>query len=231
MRKYFLAAACVAFIHISSPAQISPIDTSEISFENKLRPCLHTFYDAGAREVKAAWSDYLKRNHHIKIKGSGPFSGKEMLSARDVIIPSISDKRMNLFLRSSDVAGGSEVKYFMSFGYDFFIGPENFPHEFAGMKKMLKDFSKEFLIKYYADFSTNSLKKIKGYQREIKSRNNNISKNNKKMEKASSAEISGLEARNNALQMDIDMLNGKIESIRKELEGIKIKQGAIAAIQ
>ena len=142
------------FVMISSlqaNAQTYKIDTSEISYENKLRPCFEVKYDASAKDVKKAWDKKKKKNYSVKIKGIGLFTNKDVISGTDVTIPAISDKRMDIYARITDVAGGSELKYFMSFGYDFFIGPVEYPAEFEVMKKILNDFSVEFVKDFYDD--------------------------------------------------------------------------------
>jgi hypothetical protein len=60
-------------------AQTYRIDTSELSFENKLRPCFSVKYDADAKTVKKEWSSFLKKNYKIKKKGIGLFSDKYII--------------------------------------------------------------------------------------------------------------------------------------------------------
>ena len=134
-------------------------------------------YNLDAKTVKKGWVDYMKKNYKIKVKGVGLFSDKDIVEADDVTINSISDKRMNMYARVTDITGGSEMKYFMSFGYDFFIGPKEYTMEFEGMLKMLNDFSISFLNNYYADETSSILKKIKGYERDIKKNEKTITSN------------------------------------------------------
>lgn len=212
---------------LSAAAQTYKIDTSEISFENKLRPCFTVKYDADARTVKKAWSDFLKKNYRIKTKGVGLFSDKDIVSSEDVTIGSISDKRMNIYVRVTDEATGSELKYFMSFGYDFFIGRDNYPAEFGSMKKLLNDFSVEFLNDYYASEASRITKKVKGLEKDIKSKKKAISKNEKKAKKESAAVASGLEAKNKSLETEIKELERQIDGFAGQLDVIKVKQSGI----
>lgn len=115
----------------------------------------------------------------------------------------------------------------MSFGYDFFIGPENYSKEFELMKKLLNDFSLEFLNKYYSDQVSESLKQIKSYEKHIKNDNKSIKKNVKKSEKVSSAEATGLEAKNNTYSSTITGSQEKIDALQQKLEAIKVKQKGI----
>lgn len=227
MKKIKLFLFFAVIISAKLTAQTYRIDTTNISFENKLRPCFTVSYDADPKIVKKAWSKFLKKNYKIKTKGIGLLSDKDIVSSHDVTINSISDKRMNIYASVTDISGGSDMKYFMSFGYDFFIGPDNYSKEFEGMKKMLNDFSVEFLNKYYGDETSQILKQIKHYEKDIKKENKSIKKNVRKSRKASSAEATGLEAKNNTYNSNINSTQDKINALQHKLEDIKVKQGGI----
>lgn len=67
-------------------------------------------YDADAKTVKKAWSNFLKKNYKVQTKGIGLLSDKDIVSTHDVTITSISDTRMDIYARVINVAGGSEMK-------------------------------------------------------------------------------------------------------------------------
>ena len=227
MKKIKLLFFLTVLISVKLTAQTYHIDTTSITFENKLRPCYSVSYDADPKTVKKGWSKFLKKNYKIKTKGIGLLTDKDLVNSQDVTINNISDKRMNIYARITDFSGGSDMKYFMSFGYDFFIGPDNYAKEFEGMKKLLNDFSVEFLNKYYGNETSHILKQIKHYEKDIKKDNKSIKKNVRKSRKASSAEATGLEARNNTHNGDIKSTQEKIDALQKKLEDIKVKQGGI----
>ena len=121
MKKTALLLLFVIGICFQSTAQTYKIDTSTITFEKKQRPCLMVQYDASPKTVKKALDEFLKKNNDLKVKGIGFLTNKEILTGIDVSMPAISDKRMNLYLSVTDAPGDrSELKYFTSFGYDFF---------------------------------------------------------------------------------------------------------------
>lgn len=217
----------IFLLPLMAVGQTYTIDTSQVSFENQLRPCFSLRYDAPSKTVKKGWSDYFKKKYKIKTKGIGIISNKDIISSEDVKIASISDKRMNMYARITDLAEGSELKYLMSFGYDFFIGPEKYPSEFQAMKTILNDFSIQFLNDYYADESSSLLKQIRSAEKEIKSKNRSIEKNIKKSRKSSPAVSSALQAKNNALMTEIELNREKIKGYQIQLELIKEKQSGI----
>jgi len=227
MKKIKLLLLLTVLFSIKLTAQTYRIDSTNISFENKLRPCFEVSYDADPKTVKKAWSKFLDKKYKIKTKGIGLLTDKDLITARDITIGNISDKRMDMYASITDISGGSNMKYFMSFGYDFFIGPDNYSKEFEGMKTLLNDFSVEFLNKYYGDETSRILKQVKHYEKDIKKDNKSIKKNVRKSRKSSSAEATGLEARNNTYNGDISNTQEKIDALQHKLEDIKVKQGGI----
>ncbi len=228
MKKIKLLLLLTIIVGCNATAQTYRIDTSQVSFEKKLRPCFAVRYDASSKTVKKAWDDFFKKNHDVKIKGIGFMTNKDMITATDISIAGISDKRMDMYALVEDVSGGSELKYFMSFGYDFFIGPDNYAAEFAGMKKMLNDFSMEFLIDFYGSEASRVTKEIKELEKDISKNNKTIKKNTRKARKKSSDVASGMQAKNTSLHMENEQKKTKITELGKEIELIKVKQAGIS---
>ncbi|MBS4043255.1 MAG: hypothetical protein KGZ59_05515 [Chitinophagaceae bacterium] len=188
-------------------AQVFKIDTSEITYENKLRTCLSVNFDADADFVKKAFKDYCKENFDVKIKGYGFLSNADIVSAEDAIINIISDKRLNIYNRVIEMPnGGSESKLFISFGYDFFLSPETFPNEFTSMYNMFNNFSTKMLLDFYDTDIKSMNKKIKKVNRDTKSNSRDIKKYTKKVNSSKYSESEKLE------------FNGKIEIAKKNIE-------------
>ena len=229
MKKYyFILSIAIAFC-LQTSAQTYKIDTAKINFENKERPALYVKYDAPPKTVKKAWDDFFKKNYDVKVKGISLLTNKEIITATDVIIMAISDKRMNMYASVTDAAGErSELKYFSSFGYDFFIGPDNYAAEFAGMKKILNDFSMEFLTDYYGSEASRITNDIKRLEKDISKNNKDIKQNTRKAKKKSSEVASGMDAKNTSLQMENDQKRNKITELSKEIETIKLKQAGLS---
>jgi hypothetical protein len=96
MKKQFLILSLVLAFYLQATAQTYKIDTAAINFENKQRPCLLVKYDASPKTVKKAWDDFFKKTYDIKVKGIGFLTNKEIITATDVSIVAISDKRANV---------------------------------------------------------------------------------------------------------------------------------------
>lgn len=229
MNKYYIILCMAIGICLQTTAQTYKIDTAKINFENKERPALYVKYDAPPKTVKKAWDDFFKKNYDVKVKGINFFTNKEIITATDITIPAISDKRMNMYASVTDASGDrSELKYFTSFGYDFFIGPDNYATEFAGMKKILNDFSMEFLADYYGSEASRVTNEIKRLEKDISKNNKDIKRNLHKAKKKSSEVASGMQAKNTSLQMENDQNKIKITELSKEIDMIKMKQAGLS---
>lgn len=228
MRKYFLLPVLATVFSIQLNAQTYKIDTATISYENQQRPCFRVKYDASPKTVKKAWDDYFKKTYDVKVKGIGFLTNKEVITANDITLVAVSDKRMNLYASVVDAPGDrSELSFFMSFGYDFFIGPENYSAEFTAMKKILNDFSVEFLTDYYYSEASRMTSEIKSLENDIKDNNKSIKKNTKKARKESKEVANGLAAKNTSLEMENEQNKRKIEELAKAIDNIKVKQAGI----
>lgn len=228
MKKYFLIISIALAFCLQLTAQTYKIDTSTITFENVNRPCFIVKYDASPKTVKKVWDDYFKKTYDVKVKGIGFLTNKEVITATDISLAVVSEKRMNMYASVTDAPGDrSELSYFMSFGYDFFIGPDNYPAEFTAMKKILNDFSVEFLTDFYYSEASRMTREIKGLEKDISQNNKSIKKNTKKARKESKEVASGLGAKNISMQMENDENKRKIEGLGKAIEIVKVKQAGV----
>ena len=228
MKKQLFIFSLALVFCLQLTAQTYKIDTTTITYESKLRPCFSVKYDASPKTVKKAWDDYFKKTYDIKVKGIGFLTNKEIITATDVSLVTISDKRMNMYASVTDAPGDrSELSFFMSFGYDFFIGADNYPAEFTGMKKILNDFSMEFLIDYYGSEASRITSEIKGLEKDIKQNNKDIKQNTRKARKKSAEVANGMQAKNTSMQMENEQKKIKITELSKEIETIKVKQAGI----
>lgn len=228
MNKLTLAFVFFIVICLKTTAQTYKIDTASITYEKTERPCFSVKYDASPKTVKKAWDDYFKKNYDIKVKGIGFLTNKEIITATDISLIAISDKRMNMYASVTDAPGDrSELNYFMSFGYDFFIGPDNYPAEFAAMKKILNDFSMDFLIDFYGSEASRITNEIKGLEKDISKNNKEIKQNTRKAKKKSAEVANGMKAKNTSMQMENDQKKIKISDLSKEIETVKLKQAGL----
>lgn len=181
--KFIILLALIIINSGLTKAQTIQIDTTQISYENKLRPSIGAQVDPEKDELTKAWADYLNKNYKVKLKGFGLFSTKEILSAEDVTIAAVSDRRMNLYTRVISLTSGSEIKIFASYGYDIYIGTSNFPKEYEALRGILNNFLLKYVNEYYSNGINSITKEIKSLSKDKVKLLKTIDKNNKKIMK------------------------------------------------
>ncbi len=184
MKKFkyaFVTILLLAFFSINIKAQTFKIDTTEISFDNKLRPCYAVFVDPDTKTLKNDWEKYLKKKYSIRTKGNSFFGNNELMKAEDVVINPISKKRLDLYARITETGEGSAMKVFVAFGYDYFAGDEGFQPEFDALKDLLNTFLLKSLNEYYSDEIARINKSVKSLNKEQNSLRKSIAKNNDRM--------------------------------------------------
>jgi hypothetical protein len=235
--KLTFAIGFLSLIVTLGKAQTYKIDTSNITFEDKLRPCYQVKVDPEPKDLKKAWAKYLKKNYSIKMKGIGFLSNKDILSGEDVTIEKVSSKRMNVYTQIVETASGSEMSVLASFGYDFFMGPEKFTDEFLSMKGILNTFLLQELNDYYSDELASNHKAVSKAEKEIKSLTKEISKNDKKIKSNDSKvlttdagtnqfieETHKLKDKNTDAEIQITLLKKKIIDYQNQAEVLRQKQ-------
>jgi hypothetical protein len=256
MKIKFILLASIILVSFSTIllSQTINIVSTEIEFEKQLRPCLSAELDPEPTLVKKQWSKFLDKNYSIDVSGIGWFSNKDILTASDVTLGSVSDKRMNLYTRILETANGSEMKLFASFGYDFFIGKDNYPAEFEKLKTLMNNFLMQFLTEYYKDkieetskaITKNSkekvslLKSIEKNKGKIEDAKNEIAKLNAKKSENSEESIKilekinkltkeqmDLENENNQALLEIQNLDKKVEVLKLELDKLQQRQNGL----
>ena len=162
--KIYLGLILIIF-SIDLNAQSFKIDTTSISFENKLRPCLSANIDPEDRSLQKAWTSYLKNNYEVKLRKT---STKNVFAAKDITLLMVSSKRMNLYTRIIETTSGSEMNLFSSFGYDFFVSPDKYPAEFEAYRKIMQSFLSQYLTTFYTDEIEATIERIKELETIVK---------------------------------------------------------------
>lgn len=165
----------------ASSQTLEPIQ-STIEHNNGTRACLEVNLDPEPKTLKKAWTKYLRKEYHVKLKGKGLFGNKYPLYSHEVRISEISSKQMDFYTNIIEDENGSEMKVFASYGYDIYLNQENYPAEYILFKDILVSFLKDYLPGYYQEGIKDATKKVKKLKKEISSLDKNIKKDTKKIE-------------------------------------------------
>ena len=221
MQMSFITAVVFSLAGNISAQEVEP-RIGTVDHNDGERPCLVVNLDPEPKPLKKAWKSFLKDNYEFKIKGIGFLSNKDLLYKEDIVVEEISSKRMDFYTKIVEDEVGSEMKVFASFGYDIYIEESETPEEFKVMKKMLNDFLKSYLPKYYKSEVKATKKKVKKLTKNVSGLNKDISKNKSEIEDLKE-EIEELTEEVTEKESLLEKANTKLEERRKKLQRISGK--------
>lgn len=196
------------FSSSSLMAQTVAPQIGTIMHKDGLRSCLVVNLAPAPKEVKEAWSDYLKDNHEVKLKGIGFLQNRDLLSAKEIVFESISNKKMDFYTEIKENENGSEMKVFASYGYDIYVNKQTEPEEFAKMNTIIDSFLQTYLPNYYNELIENSIDRIDDLADDVDDLQ---------------GDISGDEESIQDLQKQIEAMKQELEDKKKSLESAERK--------
>ena len=122
-----------------------------VMYDGKERTSVTTTIAPPADAVKSAIERWMKDKYDVKLKGTGLFANKDVLTAEETRVPAISSKMLDFHARVVPSGEMTRLNIFASFGYNVHISPEDFPEEFAAMRKLTYEFVSEFLPGWYEE--------------------------------------------------------------------------------
>jgi len=188
------------------------------------RPCLVVNLDPEPKTLKAAWRDYIKDQFGFKMKGIGLFSNKDLLSAEEVKVESISEKSLDFYAHIVEDKNGSEMKVFAAKGYDIYVDPKNNPKESMEMQKILDSFLAGYLPKYYEEKVSDTQKRVDDLEDETADIRKGIANDSEKIEELNK-EIEKLREAMKANNATLETAQEKLTARKLKLERIKAQIG------
>lgn len=124
---------------------LKEFEMNEVIYENKLRPSLEYTVDMDFKSLKNHWKDFIKKSYDGKVK----IEDENNLVTKDVVVNSISDKRLNLLLVARPKGDELLVNFSAAFGYDIYIDNIKYPDESKALKTLVEGFLYDSGNMYY----------------------------------------------------------------------------------
>lgn len=197
---------------------------STIQHKEGMRPCILVYLEPNTKSLKKEWVKFLKKEYDLKLKGAGFFSNRDLLSAEQVMVERWSTKQMDFYTHIVEDEKGSEMKVFISYGYDIYVSEEDYPSEFKSMNDMLIDFLKSYLPPYYSEKMKVATKDVSALNNEIISLKKDIEKNNREIEEHEQevtqlkSEITKNKEKLQSAEIQLKETEAKMTSIKAELK-------------
>ena len=216
----------ITLVSFGAVAQISTPQDATIKYDGKERPCIMVNVDPEPKTLKKAWKEYLKDKYDFKLKGIGFLSNKDVLKAEEITIPAYSDKALNFYTEIIEDKNGSQMKVFISYGYDMYVTSNEFPKEYVLMRNDLSDFVKSYLSSYYQEIIDDTSKALKSLEKDQSKLEKNISKDSEKS-KEMKEEIEELEKEISENKKELEEVKEKVSSRKIKLERVKERKKLI----
>lgn len=200
-------------------AQELSLTETLLKYDKETRPAIQVVLEPEPDELKKVWEDYMKDEFKVKLKGTGLFSNKDVLSAEEVKISEISSKKLNFYTRIVEKGANTEMSVFASLGYDLHIGKDNYPSEFAQIKKITLDFLNQYLPNYYQERLKEAEDQFSSLTKDRDKLEGNIADNSEKIEK--------LTRENEKMRAELAATEEKLKDVSKELKESKTKTQGI----
>ena len=224
-RKFQLTLLFIFLIFISFGQNITPAK-AYVQFDGKSRASLDVVVDAEPKALKKAWRDFLKEHYDFKLSGIGLFSNKDILTAEEVVVPSISSDAMDFYTKIVSEQDGTRMSVFAAHGYDIYINETEYPNEFSKLKHIMSDFLDEYITQMYADrieVLEKDLDNLVGQQSDLK---NSIQKNEEEI-KSLENEIDSRKVTVKEESLELETIEKKVSEEREELKVLKSKLKAV----
>ena len=224
-RKFQLTLLFIFSIFISFGQNITPAK-AYVQFDGKSRASLDVVVDAEPKALKKAWRDFLKEHYDFKLSGIGLFSNKDILTAEEVVVPSISSDAMDFYTKIVSEQDGTRMSVFAAHGYDIYVNEEEYPKEFAKMKHMMSDFLDQYITQMYADrieVLEKDLDDLVGEEADLKK----SIQSNKEEIKSLEKEIDAKKVKVKEEELELETIDKKVTKERDELKVLKSKLKAV----
>jgi len=211
--------ACILIASVlyigSATGQVLAYNNTYLQYEEEQVQSVEVILRPGVELIEDKFNDWLKENHDVKLdQKKFIFFDKEYLTANEVIIPKISDRKIDLKVKvQSTTNDKTQLNIFASFGYNNWVSESNYPKEFAALEELTYAFVKKYLPKYYNE-------EIENKQSQIRE----LIKDNEKIQEdinANKEEMTNLEKTNEELLEEWEQNKTNIESLKLKMSNLE----------
>jgi len=207
----FLIISFALLFAVSTNAQTVEYSSGSINYEDENISTIEVTLSPKVSVIKDKFSDWMNDHYDVNLDGKKLlFFNKEFMTAEGVIIPQISNRKIDLKVKVLDAdSENSKLHVFASYGYNNWITEENHPYAFTALQEIVYDFVSEYLPEYYYERIVDTENRIDN----IKDDNNDIADdltNNKE-------EIEKLMKENDDLRKALEVNKSKLKKASKNL--------------
>ena len=150
--KYLIGAFLTIFA-LNSNAQVLSYSDGVLEVEGDMVKTINIKLDPKPATVRSSFENWMDDKYDVDLDGKKLlFFDKEYMSAKGVVIPEVSTRKIDLMVKVDESATTSTTLHvFASFGYNNWITPSDYPYEFAALEGIVYDYVSEYLPEYYLE--------------------------------------------------------------------------------
>ncbi len=220
----FIVALCT----LPVKAQYAEISSNTVHHVDEIRDSWSALVDAPADDLKKAWKKHLDDHHQVDVKGVGLFSNKDILTAEDAQISSLSNQAVHLYAKVVEKGAGSEISVFAVPTTGQSWNHKDHRQESEALKEMLEQFLESYLVEYHQeelDQARKNLSKLQDDEQDLKEKVQKNKDDIRKMEQ----EITELKRENEDHVREIEQLESDIKTAEKVVETYNQKYNDVKA--
>lgn len=218
----YLKTLLILFIGLSLSAQKVSYEDGMILQDGEEVETIDVILSPKVETIKDKFEDWMDENYDVDLDGKKLiFWNKEFMTANGVVIPQISDKKIDLKVKVAETTdGNSKLHVFASYGYNNWITPADHPHAHTTLRNIVFDFVADYLPEYYYEKVEDSKERLADLRDDRSDLKDDLDDNLKELEKLEKVNRDlRLQLKNNEYQ--IETTEKKISERKKDYKMVK----------
>ncbi len=130
----------------------SSIGEAFTAFDDRQMNAHHLILEADLENVKTYWEQYWKERYDVDFDREERKREMQILRAEAVMVPTLSDRRADLFAKiDSENKDRTHLYFAIALGYDIAAGPTQYSDIYENGRSVMRDFEPYFYQTYYDD--------------------------------------------------------------------------------
>jgi len=153
IKMKLLIATLLTCMALRGTCQKLSYSDGSVEFDNSTVRTIDVTLSPKVETIKDKFEDWMDDNYDVDLDDKKLlFFTKDYMTANGVVIPQISQNRIDLKVKVDETNGGNtKLNVFASFGYNNWITEDKHPFEYAALRGIVYDFVSEYLPEYYLD--------------------------------------------------------------------------------
>ncbi|WP_235296933.1 BAR domain-containing protein [Portibacter marinus] len=154
MKNFTLLLTC-SFIFLFTALHSQKIQYTDgnIEFEDQTVETINIYLEPQVEKVEDRFEEWMRDNYDVNLRDKKfLFFDRDVMIAKEVIIPEVSDRKIDLRVQvDQSIETSSVLHVFASFGYDNWITRSTHPEEHEALKDIVYEFIVDYLPEYYTE--------------------------------------------------------------------------------